>query len=82
MEIPWKRLESNTLMAMLEEIVSRDGTDYGEKEICMETRVRQLLRQIQKGEAFLYWDANTESASILAYEERYIRSDNPKDSSL
>ncbi|NKB78134.1 MAG: YheU family protein [Gammaproteobacteria bacterium] len=72
MDIPWKELESHTFDALLEEIVSRDGTDYGETETSIMVKVSQLKRQIEKGEAVLYWDTNTESASILSRQSRSL----------
>jgi uncharacterized protein YheU (UPF0270 family) len=60
-EIPPGRLEPDTLENLVEEFVTRDGTDYGEQETPLETRRRQLLRQLAEGEAVILFDIDSES---------------------
>jgi len=43
-KIPCDQLSSEALHVVIEEFVSRDGTDYGETEIPVETKIGQLLR--------------------------------------
>ena len=33
LEIPWQKLSEDAFEGMLQEMVSRDGTDYGEQEL-------------------------------------------------
>ncbi len=69
-EIPWKSLEETTLRRLIEEIVTRDGTDYGASEIAVETRIAQALNQLVKGSARLVWDEDSASASLVSTEFR------------
>jgi uncharacterized protein len=38
-EVPPQRLQADILQALLEEYASRDGTDYGERELSLEREV-------------------------------------------
>jgi uncharacterized protein YheU (UPF0270 family) len=59
-------LEPDTLRTLIEEFVTRDGTDYGAHEASLEQKIRQVQRQIERGEAAIVFDPETESCSILA----------------
>lgn len=65
LEIPVDRLAPDVLEALLEEFASRDGTDYGEVETTVETRVRQLQRQLDNGELILLYDSDSEEWDLL-----------------
>ncbi len=41
--IPFKELSSDALRGVLEEFVTRDGMDYGETEISLETKIKQVV---------------------------------------
>ena len=69
MRIPWRQLPVETLENMLEEIVTRDGTDYGSSEKTTAEKVRSAQAQLVSGSAHLYWDAKLESASILSSDQ-------------
>lgn len=64
MKIPHERLEQEVLYELLKEIVTRDGTDYGESEVSTEVKVTSALRALKNGKANLYWDADSETASL------------------
>ncbi|HEY7884730.1 MAG TPA: YheU family protein, partial [Cellvibrionaceae bacterium] len=49
MIIPHQQLEADTLKALLEEFITREGTDYGASVIPLATKVEQLQRQLTRG---------------------------------
>jgi uncharacterized protein YheU (UPF0270 family) len=63
--IPHRELQPETLRAMLEDFVTRDGTDYGEQECTLEARVSQVLGQLNSGKVAIVYAPDTESFSIL-----------------
>lgn len=69
MIIPQQSLEKEVLVKLLEEIVTRDGTDYGEQELSTEDKVNNALRALEQGRTKLLWDAETESASLVSAEK-------------
>lgn len=64
MEIPWKALDEKVLERLLEEVVTRDGTDYGANEKTRQQKIAEARKALQTGKAVLQWDADLESASI------------------
>ncbi len=64
-EIPWKKLDQDTLTRLLEEITTRDGTDYGCREKNRLERMREARLNLERGRAKLIWDEQSESASLV-----------------
>jgi uncharacterized protein YheU (UPF0270 family) len=64
MEIPHTALEPDTLRNLVEEFVSREGTDYGDYTGSMADKVSQVLRQIESGRAVILFDADTSTCHI------------------
>lgn len=63
-DVPLTELAPATLQALVESFVLREGTDYGEQEVPLATKVAQVLRQLQRGEARIVFDPATESVDI------------------
>jgi uncharacterized protein YheU (UPF0270 family) len=68
-EIPLNELSADALQGVLEEYVSRDGTDYGELELSLQQKTQRLLQQWQRKEVVLVFDNDTESTTFLNREE-------------
>lgn len=66
MKIPWESLSTEALTGLMEEFVSREGTDYGHTETTIETKLKQVRLQLAKGEAYISYDEETGSCSIHA----------------
>lgn len=67
--IPPDALNAETLDAVLAEIATRDGTDYGEVETPLSTRVDQLRRRLAGGAAVLVFDEESETCSVVPTEQ-------------
>ncbi len=67
--VPWKDIPADTLDNLIEEFVTRDGTDYGDHEIATSTKVEQVRQQLKQGDAFVVFDEVTESVSVMGKEE-------------
>ena len=52
-EVPPNRLQADILQALLEEFATRDGTDYGERELSLEQKVGDLRAKLHRGELML-----------------------------
>ncbi len=64
MRIPHTKLSSTTLRAVVQEFVTRDGTDFSS----VERRVENVLRQLEAGRVELHFDDQTESCNIVTVE--------------
>ena len=58
-------LAPDTLRAVVESFVLREGTDYGIHEVSFEAKVEQVLVQLRRGEAHITFDPATESVDVV-----------------
>lgn len=65
MIIPFDALSNDALNGLIEEFVTRDGTDYGEQEITLNERVLQVKQMLQRGEAVLLFSESTGLCNIV-----------------
>lgn len=65
LEIPFRDLSDTALRGVIEAFVLREGTDYGETAHSLEDKVEQVLRQLERREARIVFDPNTESVDIV-----------------
>lgn len=65
MIIPYDQLNTDTLTALLEEFVSRDGTDYGDEEIPLDRKVAQVKAKLVSGEAVILFSESTGQCNIV-----------------
>jgi uncharacterized protein len=64
--IPYRDLSATALRGVLESFVLREGTDYGEREVSLDQKVAQVLRQLERGEAQIVFDPVMESVDIVS----------------
>ena len=64
-EVPYTRLAAEVLRRVAEEFVTRDGTDYGSVEKTLEEKVTHLRGQLERGEAAIVYDAESETINIV-----------------
>ena len=64
-EIPFARIEPETLQRMIEEFVSRDGADWDESGCALEDKVRQVLRQLRAGQVKVVYDQKTQTTNLV-----------------
>ena len=63
--VPHTELSSDLLRAVIESFVLREGTDYGEREFTLEEKVARVVRQLERGEAQIIFDPETESVDVV-----------------
>lgn len=63
-EIPWQKLTPEALQGLLEELVTRDGTDYGEVELSMEDKVARLRKALEEKRAVIAFSPETETWAV------------------
>ncbi len=65
MIIPYEQLSSDALQGLIEEFITREGTDYGEEELSLNTKVEQVKQLLVCHEVVVVFDFATETASLL-----------------
>ncbi len=71
--IPFKELSPEALQGVLEEYVSREGTDYGHVTVSLAQKVAAVRRLLETGHAVIVFDPDTQSCNIT------VRQDLPQD---
>ena len=64
-EIPWQNLSEDALLGVIEEFVTREGTEYGMSDVSLAEKCRQVRSQLERGEAIITWDEETLSCSVM-----------------
>jgi uncharacterized protein len=69
MVIPVSQLQEETLNNILEEFITREGTDYGDCEISLQQKVERLKRQIVQGDVVIVFDSVLESVNLMTKKD-------------
>jgi uncharacterized protein YheU (UPF0270 family) len=69
MKIDYHLLKPETLHALMEEYVLREGTDYGEREVSLERKIEQVRKLLSDGKIQLVFDPETESCDLREVSE-------------
>ena len=72
-KIPYDQLSQEALRGVIEEFVTRDGTDYGEIEVPLETRMLQVMNQLKSGKVLIVFDIESETCNILKSDDPFAK---------
>ena len=64
MHIPHEQLSQETLRSLIEEFVSREGTEYGQRDFSLADKVKHVTRQLERKQAVINYDPETQSCNI------------------
>jgi len=71
--IPVNKLSPEALQGVIDEFISRAGTDYGEIEASRETKFKQVKYKLETGSAVLIFDNETETTNIFLADDPVLR---------
>jgi uncharacterized protein len=63
--VPHTELAAEVRRRLIESFVLREGTEYGSTDVSLEAKVRQVMRQLERGEAQIVFDPSSESVDII-----------------
>ncbi|GAB2189603.1 YheU family protein [Sessilibacter sp. MAH2] len=69
MIIPFDKLPKDILINLVEEFVTREGTDYGDYTTELNDKVEQVIAQLKNKKAFVVYDTYSESTSIVSADD-------------
>ena len=72
-KIPVDKLSPEALQGVIEEFISRAGTDYGAIEASWETKFRQAKYKLETGSAVLIFDDETETTNIFLANDPLLK---------
>ena len=65
MIIPHHELSPEAMQGIIEDFVTRDGTDYGEVETPLQVKIDHVKNQLDKGHCFILYDTELQSTVIV-----------------
>jgi uncharacterized protein YheU (UPF0270 family) len=69
MIIPYKKLSEEALQSLIEDFVTRDGTDYGMVEMSMQEKSAYLLALLKKGDLLITYNDELQSCGLVTKEQ-------------
>jgi len=64
-EVPYERINAETLKKMVQEFVSRDGADWGDAGCTLADKVDQVLEQLKSRKVRIVLDLRTQTANFI-----------------
>ena len=64
-DIPYERIDPDTLVRMIEEFVTRDGADWGDVGCTLEDKVDQVLQQLRNKKVIVVFDNTSQTANFV-----------------
>jgi uncharacterized protein YheU (UPF0270 family) len=77
-QIPVEALSNQALDGLIEEFVTRDGTDYGAEERALDDKKDAVRRQLDRGDVVIVFDPEMRTSNIILKDE--LRKDAPTQS--
>lgn len=65
MVVSHRDLSPGALRGVVEAFVLREGTDYGERELSFDSKISDVMLQLERGEADIVFDPVTETVGIV-----------------
>jgi len=69
MKIPINQIEPETLTAIIESFILKEGTDYGSTEASLEDKIEQVKLQLNNGSAILVYSELYETVNIVPADQ-------------
>jgi len=69
-DVDYKLLSTEALRGLIEEFITREGTEYGHLEFSLDDKVHQVERQLALGEVKIVFDSVDERANIVPTKKR------------
>jgi uncharacterized protein len=63
--VPHTELSEDALRGVVESFVLREGTEYGEKDFSLDQKLAHVIRQLERGEAQIVFDPESETIDIV-----------------
>ncbi len=67
--IPLDKLSAAAIDGLIDAFVLREGTDYGAVEFAHATKVAQVRRQLESGDAYIVFDPDTTTTTLVTKAE-------------
>lgn len=65
-DVPYEQIDPETLRNMIQEFVTRDGSDWGDPGGALEDKIAQVLKQLKNKQVKVVFDLKSETANIVS----------------
>jgi len=72
--VPYTEISPDALQGVIESFVLREGTEYGEREFTLEEKRVHVMHQLERGEAQIMFDPQSQSVDIVVTRTLGVRS--------
>jgi len=69
MQIPWNKLSDEALNGLIEEFITREGTEYGVAEVPLEQKLRQVKHQLESGDVVIVFNSEAGTSNLMLKQE-------------
>jgi uncharacterized protein YheU (UPF0270 family) len=69
MIIPYNELSEDALHSLIEDFVTRDGTDYGKDEMTRQEKAAHLFELLKTGELLISYNEESETCGLVTREK-------------
>jgi uncharacterized protein len=63
--VPSEAISAGALEALIQEFVTREGTDYGLREYSLDEKVQSVRKQLERGDVVIAFDLEQQSATLV-----------------
>jgi uncharacterized protein len=67
--VPAASLSAEAIEGLVEEFITREGTDYGQREFSLEDKRTTVLRQLERGDVAIVFEFEGESTTLVTKQE-------------
>ena len=64
-EVPYERLDPETLQNVIQEFVTRDGADWGEVGGTLEDKIGQVMQQLRNRKVKVVFEMKSQTVNIV-----------------
>jgi uncharacterized protein len=68
-EVPRESLSPEALEGLVEEFITREGTDYGAHEHSLEAKRASVMKQLERNRIAIVFDFESESTTLVSRDE-------------
>lgn len=68
-EIDPQQLSNEALLGVIDNFITREGTDYGVNEVSYDSKVQSIRRQLERGDVKIVFDPTSESVTLMTKSE-------------
>ena len=65
MKVPHTELSTEALRGIIEEFITREGTEYGARDYSLEEKVLQVMSQLERGDVIIDYDPDSGTCNLL-----------------